>query len=399
MPGKSILGDVAEFVQLRREFHQAPELAFNEHATVKRVAELLSSWGYKVDRLTETGLVAVLDNGAGRTIALRADMDALPITEASNLPFSSRNPGVMHACGHDGHTTILLAAAHYLARNRTFHGRLVLVFQPAEEIGAGARAMINAGLFERYPVDAIFGLHNWPGLSTGRFAFVEGPALAAIDQVNIRVVGRGGHGAQPQTTIDPVLATDHFITATQSIISRNVDPREMAVVTIGAVHGGDAANVIPDNVTLKVSLRSYLPAVRSLIKTRLIALAQNTAQSFGAHAEIHDLGGMPSVINSVEETRFVRALAEEHFGSADIQSDFAAQTVSEDFAYYLHHKPGSFLFVGNGDTAPLHSPNYAFNDDIIAPAATLWVRLVERFLQTAASQEEVCAAPGRAAAS
>lgn len=386
MTSTSSIDDVADFIQLRRAFHQAPELSFGEHATSRRVAELLSSWGYEVNRLTETGLVAVLANGPGRTLGLRADIDALPITETSNLPFASRNAGVMHACGHDGHTAILLAAAHCLAKTRRFRGKLVLVFQPAEEIGAGAKAMIDAGLFERFPVDAIYGLHNWPGLRAGQFAFVEGPAMAAIDQMDIRIVGRGGHGAQPHTTVDPVLAAGHIITAAQSVVSRNVDPRETAVLTIGSIHGGDAANVIPEEVSLSISLRSYRPGIRELLKARLKALAEATAQSFGAVAIVDDRGGLPSVINSASETHFARAVAEDVFGPDGVNPGFAAQTVSEDFAYYLQHRPGSFVFVGNGDSAPLHSPQYAFNDEIIEPAATLWVQLAERYLESSSTE-------------
>jgi hippurate hydrolase len=389
----SIIRDVADFIRLRREFHQTPELAFSEHATSRRVAELLSSWGYRVDRLTETSVIAILENGTGRTLGLRADMDALPIHETSNLPFSSRQPGVMHACGHDGHTAILLAAAHHLSRTRNFQGRLILVFQPAEEIGAGAQSLIKAGLFDRYPMDAIYGLHNWPGVKPGQFAFVEGPAMAAIDQINVRIVGRGGHGAQPQSTVDPILAAGHFITAVQSIVSRNVDPREMAVVTVGAINGGDAPNVIPEDVLLKLSLRSFLPDVRDLVKTRLSDLAQTVSRAFGAQAVLDDLGGLPSVINSVPETRFARSLAEEMFGQSGTLPGFTAQTVSEDFAYYLHHRPGSFIFVGNGNSAPLHSPDYAFNDDIIEPGASLWVGLVERFLDRSTNAADTIKSP------
>ena len=372
--------NIADFVALRREFHADPELAFDEHRTTARIAALLEGWGYRVERLLDTGLIATLENGAGPALAIRADIDALPIHEATGLSFASQTAGLMHACGHDGHSAILLAAAHHLARHRDFSGRLHLVFQPAEEIGAGAKALIAKGLFEKYPVDAIFGLHNWPGLDAGHFGFVEGPAMAAIDKIEARIIGRGGHGAEPHLTIDPVVAAAHAITALQSVVARNIDPRDMGVVTVGAIHGGAASNVIPDTVELSLTLRSYRDEVRTQLKERVAALIRSTAEGFGATAEVGVHHGFPSVVNHVAETRLIRDIAAQTFGDSHIDAGFAPRTASEDFAYYLHHRPGSFVFVGNGDSAPLHSPEYRFNDDIIAPAATLWVALARRFL-------------------
>jgi hippurate hydrolase len=371
---------IADFIALRHKLHAAPELAFDEHQTTALVAGLLEGWGYKVERLTQTGLIATLENGTGPALGIRADIDALPIHETTGLPYASTVAGRMHACGHDGHSAILLAAAEALARRRKVRGTLRLIFQPAEEIGAGARRLIDAGLFQRLPVDAIFGLHNWPGLAAGRFGFVEGPAMAAIDQVEARIIGRGGHGAEPHLAVDPVLAAAHAITALQSVVSRNVDPRKMAVVTVGSIHGGAASNVIPDAVDLKLTLRSYAPEVRALLKTRVPALLRSVAEGFGAEAQIDLREGFPAVVNPAAETRLIRDIALRTLGAAAVEADFGPRTASEDFAYYLHHRPGSFIFVGNGASAPLHSPDYRFNDEIIAPAATLWVALAEQFL-------------------
>ncbi len=379
---RHIGGWLNEIVAVRHDLHRHPEIAYEEHRTSARIAELLSAWGYEVTRdLTETGLVATLRAGSGpRRLAIRADIDALPITEASGLPFTSETPGLMHACGHDGHTAILLAAARYLAETRRFDGTLHLVFQPAEELGGGARAFIKAGLFERFPVDAIFGLHNWPGVDEGRFGIIEGPVMAAVDKVDVQVKGRGGHGAAPHETVDPVVAASHAIAALQSVVARNVDPQEMAVVTVGAIHGGDAANVIPDTVDLTLTLRSFSEATRTLLGERVPALIEGVVGGFGAEAKVRYSRGYPSVTNHAAEARFARDVAEDLFGPGRVIADFRPRTASEDFAYYLLERPGAFLFVGTGDGAPLHSPAYRFNDAIIEPAAVLWAGLTERYL-------------------
>ncbi|MBB3657789.1 hippurate hydrolase [Rhizobium sp. BK650] len=377
-----IAAHLNEFIALRRDLHQYPELAFQERRTSKLVASHLSSWGYEVATgIAGTGIVATLARGNGkRAVAIRADMDGLPIEEATGLAYASSNPGVMHACGHDGHTTILLAAARYLAENGNFSGTLRLIFQPAEEIGAGARKMLSEGVFERFPVDAVFGLHNWPGEPAGVFGFVADAAMASVDQALIRIVGRGGHGAEPHRAVDPVLASASFITALQSIVSRNVDPQDMAVVTVGSIHAGSASNVIPESVELKLTMRAFSQAVRDKLQNRVPALARAQAESFGATAEVDYRLGFPALINDRAKTAFARDVALSSFEPESIAAEFRPRTASEDFAFMLQEKPGSYLFVGNGDSAPLHSAHYDFNDAIIAPAARYWVRLAETFL-------------------
>ncbi|WP_343718301.1 M20 aminoacylase family protein [Inquilinus sp.] len=369
-------------VALRRDLHRHPELAYRERRTGDLVAEALSSWGYEVHRgLGGTGVVGTLALGDGpRRVGIRADMDALPIVEATNLPYASGTAGVMHACGHDGHTASLLTAARVLAERRGFSGTLHLIFQPAEEGGAGARRMIEDGLFERFPCDAVYGLHNWPGVPAGRFGFISGPAMAAADRVTIRVVGKGGHGAVPQQAVDPVVASASLVMALQSVVARNVSPLDAAVVTVGAIHGGKAANVIPDAVELQLTVRTFRPEVRDRIEARITALAKAQAESYGAAAEIEYLRGYPVLVNHAAETEFARQVAAEQFGPDRIETEFPPITASEDFAYMLEERPGSYLYLGNGDSAALHSPHYNFNDEILPVAARYWVALAERYL-------------------
>ncbi|MGO8118268.1 M20 aminoacylase family protein [Rhizobium leguminosarum] len=379
---RGIAAYLDEIIALRHDLHQYPELAFQELRTSKLVASRLSSWGYEVATgIAGTGIVATLRRGEGKKrIGIRADMDALPIEEATGLAYASSNPGVMHACGHDGHIAILLAAARYLAESGNFSGTLRLIFQPAEEIGAGARKMISEGLFERFPVDAVFGLHNWPGVPTGQFGFVTGPAMASVDKAIIKIIGKGGHGAEPHRTVDPVLASASFITALQSVVSRNVDPQDMAVVTVGSIHAGSASNVIPESVEMQLTMRAFSETVRQLLRERIPALARAQAESFGAEADVNYRLGFPALVNHAAETAFARDVAHDALGPAAIEKDFRPRTASEDFAFMLQANPGSYLFVGNGDSAPLHSAHYNFNDAIIAPAARYWVRLAETFL-------------------
>ena len=370
------------FIALRRDIHQHPELSFQEHRTAALVAQLLGEWGWEVfTGIAGTGVVGRLQKGHSRkTLGLRADMDALPIQEATGLPYASQNAGVMHACGHDGHTAILLATARFLAEQGQFDGTLHLIFQPAEELGQGAKKMIGEGLFERFPCDAIYGLHNWPGVHAGHLGCVEGPAMASIDYAKITITGQGGHGAEPQHAVDPVLASAHLVTALQSVVARNVDPLEMGVVTVGSIHGGNAANVIPDQVELQLTTRSFQPQVRDTLKARVQALAAAQADSLGANAKVDFLNGFPPVINHPHETQFAHAVAVDTLGEDFVDAQFRPRTASEDFAYLLQARPGSFLFLGNGDSAPLHNPRYDFNDAVLAPAAAYWAHLAERYL-------------------
>ncbi len=347
----------AEFVALRHRLHQQPELAYGEFKTSALVAGLLTDWGYEVATgIGGTGVVGTLRHGPGeRSVGIRADMDALPIEEATGVAYASTIKGVMHACGHDGHTSILLAAAKELAETRAFSGTLRVIFQPAEEIGGGARKMIEDGLFERFPVDAVFGLHNWPGVPAGEFRFIDGPAMASVDMIVITIVGKGGHGARPQETVDPVVVASSLVLALQTIVSRNVDPARC--------RGGDrrldpwrhAANVIPDSVELQITVRSFAQTVRDRVRTRIIALAEAQAASFGATARIHAPGGYPALINHAEETAFARDVARRHFGESQV-GELRPITASEDFAFMLEGRPGAYLFVGNGPSADLHSP-------------------------------------------
>jgi hippurate hydrolase len=370
-----------EFVLLRRDLHRHPELAFNEKRTSALVAERLAACGYEVSEgFGGTGVVGVLRKGNGsKRLALRADMDALPIGEKTGVDYSSQNAGVMHACGHDGHTAILLSAAKAVSE-RDFSGTLILIFQPAEEIGAGARRLISEGLFDRFPIDAIFGLHNWPGEPLGQFGFVSGPAMAAIDRPIVRIVGHGGHGASPHETVDPVVAACNIVLALQTIISRNIDSREAAVISVGSIHGGEASNVIPDSVELRLTVRSFDPSVRDQLEERITELVRFQARSYGASAEIDYMRGFPALINHPVETSLAQDVALSVFGKENVVSNLKPRMASEDFAHYLQARPGCFLFVGNGESAPLHSARYDFNDAVIGPAATLWVNLAQKFL-------------------
>lgn len=379
-PSISAPSTIDDFIALRRRIHAAPELSLKEFATSALVTDLLQSWGYEVAcGIGGTGVVATLRQGAGqRTIGLRADMDALPVTEATGLVYASTNPGVMHACGHDGHTTILLAAAKTLAERRNFSGIVRLIFQPAEETG-GAVGMIDEGLFERFPVDALFGLHNWPGVPAGEFRFIDGPAMASVDLVTVTIKGQGGHGAMPHEAVDPIVAAASLVMALQTIVSRNIDPLETAVITVGMLHGGRMPNVIPDSVELQITVRSFNAAVRDRIRERIRLLAEAQAASYGAVAIVDHPPGFPALYNHPDETAFARKTAIRHFGPERV-GRLAPLLVSEDFAFMLQKHRGSYLFVGNGPSADLHSPSYDFNDEIIEPASRYWVALVEDYL-------------------
>ncbi|KAB0570452.1 M20 aminoacylase family protein [Brucella pituitosa] len=373
---------IDEFIALRRDIHTHPELAFKETRTSALVADHLSQWGYDVTTgVGGSGVVGTLKRGnSSKTIGIRADMDALPIIEDTGLDYASSNSGVMHACGHDGHTTILLAAARYLAQSGRFSGTVHLIFQPAEEIGAGARRMIEDGLFERFPCDAVYGLHNWPGVPAGKFGFVTGPAMASVDRARIRVNGRGGHGAEPHKSVDPVVVASSIVLALQTVVARNLDPLDMGVVTVASIHGGDALNVIPAHVDLGITIRSFSQTVREELRRRIEAVARSQAESFGAVADVNYQWGFPALINAKAETDFARQVALGTFSSGTVIEDFRPRTASEDFAFMLEQKPGTYFFIGNGDSAGLHSPDYNFNDNILLPAALFWVRLTEASL-------------------
>ncbi len=370
---------------IRRDLHQNPELSFDEVHTAAGVAAHLSQWGYQVTRgIGGHGVVGTLSLGNGtRRVSVRADMDALPIQEETGLPWASRQPGRMHACGHDGHMAMLLGAARALAERRAFSGTVNLVFQPAEEAGkdSGAQRMIADGLFERFPCDAIFGLHNHPGYPVGTFLFGSGPFMSASDTVIITIHGRGGHAARPHLAVDPVLIAGSLIMALQSVVSRNIDPTETAIVTIGTVNAGIASNVIPESARLGLSVRSFSAEVRRLLRQRITDLVRHQVAGYGGTVDIDYQEGYPVVVNSVAETAFARAVAEELVGTEHTVAPFGPVTGSEDFAYYLERKPGCFLRLGNGENAPmLHNARYDFNDGNLTVGAAYWTRLVERYL-------------------
>ncbi|VVE22737.1 amidohydrolase [Pandoraea horticolens] len=380
-----ILEHDASMRALRHQIHAHPELAYEEFQTSNLVADKLTEWGYTVSRgIGGTGLVGTLKVGdSPRTLGIRADMDALPIQEATGKAYASRHTGKMHACGHDGHTATLLAAARHLAKTRDFDGTLHLIFQPAEEGLAGAKKMIEDGLFERFPCDAVFAYHNMPGFPAGKIGFRAGPAMASSDTVIIRVHGRGGHGSMPNASVDAVLAASYIVVALQSIVSRNVDPRRMAVVTVGAIHGGDAPNVIPDSVELRLSVRAHTPQVREQLRERIVELVNAQAAVFGARAEIDYRWRYPALINDAEMTEFARQVALDWLGPQGLMEDFEPLTGSEDFSFMLEKCAGSYLIIGNGEGeggCMVHNPHYDFNDALLPIGATYWTRLVERFL-------------------
>ena len=377
-----------EFVALRHDIHQHPELSFKEQRTSDLVAERLQSWGYQVERgLGGTGLVGQLKRGSGqRRLGLRADMDALPIVEQTGLAYASRHQGVMHACGHDGHTSMLLCAAKALAESGRFSGTLNLIFQPAEEYGtadSGAVRMMNDGLFTKYPCDAIFGIHNMPGWPQGHLIFHTGAMMASSDKVVITITGRGGHGAMPHKAVDPVVAAASLVMALQTVVARNVDPMGMGVVTVGVLQAGRANNVIPETAHLELSVRSLDPKVRNLLQERITELVHAQAKSFGCTAQIDYQRGYAVLINTEQETEFARQAGLELLGEKQVVPQGAALGGSEDFAFMLEHCPGSYLLIGNGDGAGdcmVHNPGFDFKDGNVVIGAAYWKLLAERFL-------------------
>ena len=385
-----------EFISLRRDIHRHPELAFEEHRTAALVADKLEGWGYDVHRgIGGTGVVGTLVRGQGRgRLGLRADMDALPIAEASGASWASVRTGVMHACGHDGHTAMLLAAARHLAEQGRFDGTLNLIFQPAEEGGGGALRMMADGLFERFPCDAIFAMHNMPGIEQGSFVLREGPAMASSDYASITLTGVGGHGAMPHRATDPIIAAASIVMALQTIVSRNIDPLQAAVVTVGALHSGQANNVIPAVATLELSVRALDREVRATLERRIRTLVAAQAASFDVRAQIDWRPGYAVLVNTPAETGFARQVATELVGSERVQAQGPPLTGSEDFAFMLEQVPGSYVLIGNGTgSGPgeggcmVHNPGYDFNDDNVATGSAFWVLLAERFL----AQQETAA--------
>jgi len=378
--------DADELTAIRRHLHAHPERSYEEAQTSALVAAKLEAWGYAVTTgIGGHGVVGTLRVGDGpRSIGVRADMDALPIHEQTGLPYASRRAGTMHACGHDGHSATLLGAAQHLARTRRFSGTVHLIFQPAEEAGSdsGAERMIADGLFERFPCDAVFGLHNHPGMPTGTFLFRAGPFMAACDTVKVTIHGKGGHAARPHLSVDPVVVASALVLALQTVVSRNVDPTETAVVTVGSIHAGDAPNVIPESATLGISVRSFNADVRQLLETRIRELVTSHANAYGARADIDYVRGYPVLINSERETAFAREVAQELVGAERVVAPFPMIAGSEDFAYFLQQRPGCFLRVGNGTDAPmLHNAKYDYADENLVIGAAFWTRLVERFLR------------------
>jgi len=378
-----------EFIAVRHDIHRHPEMGYKEYRTSDLVAEQLSAWGYQVTRgLGGTGVVGQLKKGtAPKSIGIRADMDALPIEEATGLPYASCKVGIMHACGHDGHTAMLLAAAKHIAEQGVFSGTVNLIFQPAEEGLGGAKKMMEDGLFQQFPCQAIFAMHNMPGQPQGHLVLRDGSAMASSDYVTITLHGKGGHGAMPHLAADPVVAGSAIVLGLQSIVARNVDPQHMAIITVDAFQAGVANNVIPQTATLRLSVRSLDRDVRMLLEQRITELVHAQAQSYGVTADIDYQRGYPVLVNHPAETEFARTVAEELVGPARVVRQGPALTGSEDFAFMLEAVPGSYVLIGNGQgpgdghgACMVHNPGYDFNDKNVAVGAAFWSLLVERFL-------------------
>ena len=388
MPIVNRVADLQPDIQAwRRDIHENPELLYDVHRTAAFVADRLREFGCDevATGLGRTGVVGVIKGkrpagkGDMKVIGLRADMDALPIDEETDLPYASRTPGKMHACGHDGHTAMLLGAARYLAETRNFAGDAVVIFQPAEEGGAGAAAMIKDGLMDRFAIDQVYGMHNGPGIPVGAFAIRPGPIMAATDSIDIRIEGLGGHAARPHKCIDSVLVGAQLVTALQSIVSRSVDPLESAVISICEFHAGNARNVIPQTAELRGTVRTLTDEVRELVEKRVREVVAGVAQITGAKIDLVYQRGYPVVVNHASQTDFATQVAKEVAGDANVH-DMAPLMGAEDFAYMLEQRPGAFIFCGNGDSAGLHHPAYDFNDEAIVFGTSYWIKLVENTL-------------------
>jgi len=388
MPIISRIADMqAEVAAWRRDIHAHPEILFDVHRTAASVADKLKAFGCDevVAGIGRTGVVGVIrgrrpGNGERKVIGLRADMDALPMEEETNLPYRSTNPGKMHACGHDGHTAMLLGAAKYLAETRNFAGTAIVIFQPAEEGGGGGREMVKDGMMERFAIDEVYGMHNMPGLPIGEFAIRPGPLLAAADRIVIEIEGLGSHAARPHQGIDPVVVGAQIVSQAQTIVSRSVDPIKSGLISICQFHAGSADNVIPQTATLRGTARSLLPEVRDTLENRLREIVEGTAKAYGAKAILTYNRHYPVTRNHEKQTDFAAAIASDVVGRERVETDTPPLMGGEDFSFMLEARPGAFIFIGNGDTAGLHHPSYDFDDNAIPVGASYWARLVETAL-------------------
>ena len=374
-----------EITAWRHDLHAHPELQYDVHRTAGFVAGKLRDFGCDeiatgIGRTGVVGLIRGRSHGSNRAIGLRADMDALPIQEVRDLTYRSTAPGRMHACGHDGHTAMLLGAAKYLAETRDFDGTAVMIFQPAEEGGGGGEAMVRDGMMERFGVETVYGLHNIPGLELGRFAIRPGPIMASTDRFTITIEGRGGHAAQPHLAIDSVLVASHVVIALQSVVARSINPLESGVVSVCALEAGDAFNVLPQQVTMRGTMRALSKTVRATMQERIGAIVTNTAAAYGATARVDYSGGYPVTENHPAEADFIADVAAGIVGEERVERDVAPMMAAEDFSYMLAHRPGAYIFMGNGDSAGLHHPHYDFNDAAIPYGASLWARVIETAL-------------------
>jgi amidohydrolase len=386
----------SELQQIRRDIHAHPELSYEEHRTSDLVNRKLNEWGIPTVRgMGGTGVVGIIRNGSGtRAVGLRADMDALPVPESNTFAHASQHQGKMHACGHDGHTAMLLGAAHHLSKHRNFDGTVYLIFQPAEEIGGGAKRMMDDGLFAQCPMEAVFGMHNWPGAQVGTFGVTPGPMMASSNEFEVTIKGKGAHAAQPHKGIDPIMVAIQIAQSWQTIISRNKSPLDAGVLTITQIHSGSATNVIPDEARLIGTVRTFNTAVTDLIETRMCEIAQYTAAAFDAQLEFHFERLYPALVNHPRETEFASNVMRSLVGDANVDAQVEPTMSAEDFAFFLQEMPGCYVFIGNGEGAHrdaghglgpcnLHNPSYDFNDALLPIGATYWVRLVEEFLSKA----------------
>ena len=381
MPVKNRFSEMLpEITEWRRDIHQHPEILFETHRTSALVAEKLTEFGCDeiVTGIGRTGVVGVIKgktNSSGKTIGLRADMDALPIHEATGLDYASKTPGAMHACGHDGHTAMLLGAAKYLAETRNFDGTVVVIFQPAEEGGGGGKEMCDDGMMDRWSIDEVYGMHNWPGRPIGSFAIRPGAFFAATDTFEIKVTGKGGHAAKPQETVDTTVMASHLVLALQTLVSRNADPVQQIVVSVTSFETESKAfNVIPEHVTVKGTVRTMSTEMRDLAAKRLPEIAQGVAQTFGGAMDVNYMKGYPVMANHEEQTAFAAQVATKVSGACE---DAPLVMGGEDFAFMLEERPGAYILVGNGDTAAVHHPEYNFDDDVIPAGCSWWAGIVE----------------------